>query len=92
MRKALILSLALATSAPAGIAGAAQAQSEVRPDTITQIRAGPPWAACRRWDARTGRCLDRSWRSRRWRAWYGRPTCGPGHMWWIDSRGRWRRC
>jgi hypothetical protein len=84
----------LATSVgPAGAQTGAAAQPEVRPDTIEHAQWGrPPWAACRRWDPRTGRCFDRSWRGRPWRSWYGRPTCGPGHRWWIDRRGRWRRC
>ena len=84
----------LATSVgPAGAQTGAASQTEVGPDTIIQAQWGrPPWAACRRWDRRTGRCLDRAWRGRPWRTWYGRPTCGPGHRWWIDRWGRWRRC
>jgi hypothetical protein len=82
----------LATSVgPAGAETGVAAQAEVRPDTIDQVQWGrPPWARCRVWV--NGVCRDRGWRGRNWRAWYGRPTCGPGHRWWIDRRGRWRRC
>jgi len=91
---ALVLASLAASVGPAGAAqtGAAS-QPEVRPDTIVQAQWGrPPWAACRRWDPRRGVCRDPSWRSRAWRSWWGRSTCGPGHRWWIDRRGHWRRC
>jgi hypothetical protein len=97
MRKLLTLGLAIASlSASAAGAGAAALQPvpEVRPDTLTHVQRGPPppWAACRRWDRRTGMCLDASWRGRHWRGWSGRRSCRFGHGWWIDSWGRWRRC
>jgi hypothetical protein len=93
--KRLAIALALASLAasvgPAGARTAAASQPEVRPDTLIDAQWGrPPWAACRRW--RRGVCWDAGWRGRNWQAWSGRPTCGPGHRWWIDRRGRWRRC
>ena len=95
--KVLATAFALATlAAPVGPAvaqSAAASQPEVRPDTIVDIQWGrPPWAACGRWDARRGFCRDPGWRGRNWRAWWGRSTCGRGHGWWLDRRGRWRRC
>jgi hypothetical protein len=95
--KRLAIALALASLAasvgPAGARTEAASAPEVRPDTIIHAQWGrPPWSACVRWNARTRVCLDRGWRGRPWRSWYGRRTCGPRHGWWIDSRGRWRRC
>ena len=94
--KRLAIALALASLAasvgPAGAQTAAASQPEVRPDTLIHVQGRPPWAACRRWDARTLVCRDPGWRGRNWRAWSGRSTCGRGHGWWIDRRGRWRRC
>jgi hypothetical protein len=94
MRKMLAAALAVAslTASAAGAQAVLGAQPEVRPDTLVRVQGRPPWAACVRWDARTLVCRDASWRGRNWRAWYGRSTCRRGHGWWIDNRGRWRRC
>jgi len=98
MRKMVTLGLAIASlMATANVASSQTAASrpEVRPDTLDLVVwvAHPPWPACHRWDRRTGVCLDSSWRTRHWRAWYGRSTCRVrGHGWWIDAWGRWRRC
>jgi hypothetical protein len=91
---ALAVASATASVSSAGAQTSAALLPEVRSDTLTLVvRHGPPWAACRRWDSRTGRCLDASWGRRSWRSWYGRGTCRVrGHGWWIDTRGRWRRC
>lgn len=95
--KMLATALAAASLAasvgPAGAQISTASQPEVRPDTVVHAQWGrPPWAACRRWDVRRGICLDAAWRGRNWRAWSGRGACRAGHRWWLDSRGRWRRC
>jgi hypothetical protein len=96
MRTTLTVGLAILMLSASNGAGAMIApHPDLRPDTITKAQWGaPPWAACRRWDSRFQRCLDPGWgRHRHWRTWQGRRSCNfRGHGWWIDNRGRWRRC
>jgi hypothetical protein len=97
MRNMLTVGLAIASLAASVSIAVPQTSAaslpEVRPDTLTLVQRGPPWAACRRWDSRRRVCLDSGWRNRHWRSWYGRNTCRVrGHGWWIDRWGRWRRC
>lgn len=97
MRKMLTIVLALASLAASAAGASARATvdaaAEVRPDTLVQVQGRPPpWAGCRNWDTVRRVCRDPGWRGRNWRSWYGHPSCRRGHGWWIDRRGRWRRC